>query len=89
MAMTILNSIRNNGSTPEQVLAAAAMIASEYKELTLGELKQIAIDGMLQKFNKTNQAQYNDIPNLLFWIKAYIENKRIDGYRPPQNPVIF
>lgn len=65
----MLNSIRNNDSSPEQVITASALIQKEYPELTLGELQQIIVDGIMQKFNDTNQPQYNDIPTLMFWIK--------------------
>ena len=40
-AITILNSVRNNNSTPEQLLTASAMIKNEYPNLTLGELQKI------------------------------------------------
>lgn len=45
------------------------MIKNEYHNLTLGELQQIIIDGILQKYNTTKQPQYNDVPSLMFWLK--------------------
>ena len=58
-----------NNSTPEQIITASALIQKEYPKLTLGELQQIIIDGIMQKFNNTNQPQYNDVPSLMFWLR--------------------
>lgn len=68
-AVTVLSSIRVNNSTPEQIITASALIQNEYPKLTLGELQQIIIDGIMQKFNNTNQPQYNDVPSLMFWLR--------------------
>jgi hypothetical protein len=77
-AITILNSVRNNNSTPEQLLTASAMIKNEYPNLTLGELQKIIIDGIMQKFNKSEQPQYNDVPSLMFWLRRNsIENRQV------------
>lgn len=74
-AITILNSVRNNNSTPEQLLTASAMIQNEYPKLTLGTLQQVIIDGIMQKFNTSGQPQYNDVPSLMFWLRRFsIEN---------------
>lgn len=73
-ALTILNSVRNNNSTPEQVLASSLLIQSEYGNLTLGVLQQIILDGIMQKFNRSNNPQYNDIPSLMFWLREYTLN---------------
>jgi hypothetical protein len=70
-ALTILSSIRVNNSTPEQVITASAMIIKEYPKLTLGELQQIIVDGIMQKFNRSEQPQYNDVPSLMFWLRKY------------------
>jgi len=72
----MLNSIRNNDSSPEQVLTASALIQKEYPKLTLGELQQIIVDGIMQKFNVSDQPQYNDIPSLMFWLKKYLRSKQ-------------
>lgn len=47
------------------------MIQNEYPELTLGELQKIIIDGIMQKFNVSEQPQYNDVPSLMFWLRRY------------------
>ena len=70
-AITILNSVRNNNSTPEQLLTASAMIQNEYPNLKLGELQKIIIDGIMQKFNNSGQPQYNDVPALMFWLRRH------------------
>ncbi len=76
--LTTLSSVRTNNSTPEQILAASALIAKEYPKLTIGELQQIIIDGIMQKYNKSDQPQYNDIPSLLFWLRRYkIDNIKV------------
>jgi hypothetical protein len=68
-AVTLLNSIRNNNSTSDQIIVAASFIKNEYPKLTLGELQQIILDGIMQKFNNTEQPQYNDMPSLMYWLK--------------------
>lgn len=67
--ITTLSSIRNNNSTPEQILTASAIIKKEYPNLKLGELQEVIINGILQKYNNSEQPQYNDIPSLMFWLK--------------------
>lgn len=52
-------------------MTASALIQSEYPKLTLGELQQIVLDGIMQKFNKSEQPQYNDIPSLMFWLRKH------------------
>jgi hypothetical protein len=52
-------------------MAASALIAKEYPKLTIGQLQKIIIDGIMQKYNKSDQPQYNDIPSLLFWLRKY------------------
>lgn len=52
------------------------MIQNEYPNLTLGELQKIIIDGIMQKFNKSEQPQYNDVPSLMFWLRRYSVDKR-------------
>jgi hypothetical protein len=69
--LTTLSSVRTNNSTPEQIMAASALIAKEYPKLTIGQLQKIIIDGIMQKYNKSDQPQYNDIPSLLFWLRKY------------------
>ena len=73
-AISILSSIRNNNSTVTQVITASAIIQKEYPNLTLGELQKIILDGLLQKFNHSEQPQYNDIPSLMFWLRKYKKN---------------
>lgn len=81
-AITILNSIRNNNTTPEQIITAAEMIKKEYGHITLGDLQQTILNGLMQKY-AVNSPQYNDIPSLMFWL---IEAKR---ERMRRNPTIW
>ena len=67
----MLSSIRTNNSTPEQVLTASALIQSEYPKLTLGQLQEIVMDGLLQKFNETKFPQSNEITSLMFWLRQW------------------
>jgi len=73
-AITTLNCIKDNNITPNNINAAAALIQSEYPTLELNVLNQIILDGIMQKFNTSSYAQYNDIPNLLNWIRIYKKN---------------
>ncbi len=76
--ITSLSSVKANNSTPEQILTASALIQSEYPKLTLGELQKIIIDGIMQKFNKSDYAQNNDIPTLLFWLRKHkLDNTQV------------
>jgi len=76
--ITMLSSIKANNSTPEQILTASVLIQNEYPKLTLGELQKIVIDGVMQKFNKSDYAQNNDIPTLMFWLRKHkIDNTQV------------
>ena len=76
--ITTLSSIKANNSTPEQILTASALIQSEYPTLTLGGLQKIIIDGIMQKFNKSDYAQNNDIPTLMFWLRKHkVDNTKV------------
>jgi hypothetical protein len=76
--LTSLSSVKANNSTPEQILTASALIQSEYPKLSLGELQKIIIDGIMQKFNKSDYAQNNDIPTLLFWLRKHkLDNTQV------------
>lgn len=77
-AVTVLSSIRVNNSTPDQILMASAMIQKEHPNLTLGILQQIILDGIMQKYNFSEQPQYNDMPSLMFWLKKYQRSKQIN-----------
>jgi len=77
-ALTILSSVRNNNSTPEQILTASTLIKNEYPKLTLGELQQIILDGIMQKFNNTEHTQYNDVPSLMLWLKISERKKSLN-----------
>jgi hypothetical protein len=61
-------------------MTASALIAKNYPTLTIGELQKIIIDGIMQKYNNSDQPQYNDIPSLLFWLRRHKTNK----YKPYQ-----
>jgi hypothetical protein len=74
-AVSMLSTIRDNGSGKDQVLAACVLIQKEYPKLTINELKQVIIDGIMQKYNDTDRPQYNDIPTLMFWLKQYKSSK--------------
>ena len=69
--LTTLNCIRDNNTTPSNINAAAILIQREYGYITLELLNKIIIDGIMQKYNDGVSAQYNDIPNLLNWLRIH------------------
>ena len=76
--ITTLSSIRENKSTPEQIMTASVMIQKEYPSMLLGELRQIIFDGIMQKYNNSNSVHYNDIPTLFYWLREYkLKNMKI------------